>query len=235
MAKFRVLVADPAWEFGDNLTMSDVKRGSSSNYDTLTIADLKQLPVQEICTEDAILALWCPSALLSEGLGVMKAWGFRQTQTHIWVKTKKIPLRSLIRELAFAFKQLGPKLCSKATRADFAGEIKEIISKFRPDSVLAFGMGRLFRQTHEVALVGVRGKIYDKLKDKSQRSVHFHPSTKHSTKPEALQDMLEKMFPKAKCLELFARRDRPGWTCVGLECPSTLGEDIRISLDRLKS
>lgn len=230
MTRFRVLVADPAWEFGDNLTMSDVKRGSSSNYDTLTIEDLKQLPVQEVCTEEAILALWCPSALLSEGLEVMKAWGFRQTQTHIWVKTKKIPLRSLVRELVLAFKQLS----ADATPGNFAGVAKEIISKFRPDNVLAFGMGRLFRQTHEVALVGVRGKIYDKLKDKSQRSVHFHPSTKHSTKPEALQDMLEKMFPKAKRLELFARRDRPGWTCVGLECPSTLGEDIRISLDRLK-
>ena len=34
-------------------------------------------------------------------------------------------------------------------------------------------------------------------------------------------------------LELFARRDRPGWTTVGLECPSTEGEDIFASIDRL--
>jgi N6-adenosine-specific RNA methylase IME4 len=231
MAKFRVLVADPAWEFGDNLTMSDVKRGSSSNYDTLTIEDLKKLPVSEICTDDAVLALWCPSALLLDGLEVMKAWGFRQTQTHVWVKTKKIPLRSLVRELVLAFKVLA----ASPTKANFTGAIKEILSKFRLDNVLAFGMGRLFRQTHEVALVGVRGRIYDHLKNKSQRSVHFHPATKHSTKPEALQYMLEKMFPRAKRLEMFARRDRPGWTCVGLECPSTMGEDIRDSLNRLKS
>jgi N6-adenosine-specific RNA methylase IME4 len=230
MSKFRVVVADPAWEFGDNLTMSETKRGSSSNYDTLTIEDLKKLPVQDICQEDAVLALWCPSSLLSEGLEVMKAWGFRQTQTHVWVKTKKFPLRSLTRELVQTFKQLG----ANASKTNFSGLTKEILGKFNLGNLLAFGMGRLFRQTHEVALVGVRGRIYPHLENKSQRSVHFHPTTKHSTKPETLQEMLEKMFPNGERLEMFARRSRSGWTCVGLECPSTMGEDIRDSIDKLK-
>lgn len=35
-------------------------------------------------------------------------------------------------------------------------------------------------------------------------------------------------------LDIFARRARPGWTCIGLECPTSLGEDVRVSLDRLK-
>ena len=231
MSKFRVLDVDPPWSFGDDLTMSETKRGSSSNYDTLTLDDLKKLPVQEICEEDAILILWCPSSLLSEGLEVMSAWGFRQTQTHIWVKTKKAPLRKLAIELVLAFKQLG----ADESKANFSGLAKEILGKFRLRKVLAFGMGRLFRQTHELALVGIRGKIYQHLENKSQRSVHFFPTTKHSTKPEALQDMLEKMFPNGKRLEMFARRDRPGWTCVGMECPSTVGEDIRDSINRLKS
>lgn len=209
--------------------MSKTKRGASSNYDTLTIEDLKNLPVSDVCAEDAILVLWVPSALISEGLAVMSAWGFRQTQTFVWVKTKKSPLRYLQRDVVQAFKN-APK---KAARTGFAALVKNILNKFDLSKILSFGLGRMFRGTHELALVGVRGKIYNHLKDHSQRTVCLHPSTKHSTKPEILQDRLEKQFPRSKKLELFARRDRPGWTCLGNECPSTIGEDIRDSLNKL--
>ena len=119
----------------------------------------------------------------------MKEWGFRQTQTHVWVKTKKIPLLKLVRELVLEFKQLG----ADSVKAAFDSLVKEKLLEFDLGRVLAFGMGRLFRQTHEIALVGVRGKVYQHLENKSQRSVHFHPTTKHSTKPDTLQHMLEKM------------------------------------------
>lgn len=226
--KFRVIIADCPWGFGDELSMSKTKRGASANYDTLSIEDLKNLPVKEVCEDDAVLVLWVPSTLLQEGLDVMKVWGFRQTQTHIWVKTKKTPLSSLQKDLVNVFKA--------APKTGFAQLVKNILSKFSLDNLLAFGMGRLFRQTHELAIIGVRGKIYNHLENKSQRSVHFHPSTKHSVKPEALQDMLDLMFPKAKFskLELFARRQKTGWICVGNEAPMSKGEDVKQSIEKLK-
>jgi N6-adenosine-specific RNA methylase IME4 len=98
---------------------------------------------------------------------------------------------------------------------------------------LAFGMGRYFRAAHEIALIGTRGSCMPE--NKSQRSVIQHPALPHSAKPEALQDSLDLMYPGATKLELFARRDRPGWVCVGNECPSTQGEDIRASIERLAS
>jgi N6-adenosine-specific RNA methylase IME4 len=221
--KFRVIDADCPWPFSDKLTMSETKRGAASVYATLSIKDLKALPVKDIAEDDAILLLWCPSSLLQEGLDVMKAWGFRQTQTHIWIKTKKFHLKDLYKDL---------KLWMKKGNGIFS---LEDIKSFDLANVLSFGMGRLFRQTHELVLVGVRGKIYDHLANKSQRSVHFFPATKHSIKPDLLQNMLGEMFPTGNCLELFARRDKAGWTCVGLEAPSTPGEDIRVSIDRLKN
>jgi len=63
--------------------MSETKRGAASIYSTLSIEDLKVLPVKDIAEDDAVLLLWCPSSLIEDGLEVMKAWGFRQTQTHI--------------------------------------------------------------------------------------------------------------------------------------------------------
>jgi N6-adenosine-specific RNA methylase IME4 len=91
-------------------------------------------------------------------------------------------------------------------------------------------MGRLFRQTHEICLIGTRGKIYKQLANKSQRSVGFAENLRHSAKPEDLQDSLEIMFPKARKLELFARRIRPDWTCLGNEID---GKDIRDALAAL--
>lgn len=78
------------------------------------------------------------------------------------------------------------------------------------------GMGRLFRQSHELALIGTSGEtVYPWLEDHSQRSVAFDLNAGHSIKPPTLQDRLEIMFPDVNRLELFARRLRPGWTCLG--------------------
>ena len=221
--KAKVIVADPPYSFSDKLTMSDVKRGSASNYSTMTVKELEELDVKSIVANDAVLALWVPSSLLVEGISIMKAWGFIPKQTHIWVKTKKEPFKEII-------KVIGRFAQGRAGLFNFTSDLAE---KFSMSSMLAFGMGHLFRQCHEVCLIGTRGKPYKYLKDKSQRSVHFSPVLKHSAKPEIIQDMLEKMFPRVKKLEIFARRDRKGWECIGDESQSTYGEDIRVSLNAL--
>ena len=100
-------------------------------------------------------------------------------------------------------------------------------------SKLAFGMGRLARNCHEPCLVGVKGKYTKELANRSQRNIFLHPGLPHSQKPEDLQDSLELMFPERNKLEIFARRHRPGWNCIGNEAPATLGEDIRDSLGNL--
>ena len=98
---------------------------------------------------------------------------------------------------------------------------------------LAFGMGRLARNCHEPLLVGVKGKYTKFLKDHSQRNLFMHPTMKHSQKPESIQTSLDKMFPEWDKLEVFARRDRAGWTCIGNEAPGTPDEDIRDSIGDL--
>ena len=78
-------------------------------------------------------------------------------------------------------------------------------------------------------------EIYEHLKNKSQRSVCLASNLKHSAKPEDLQDSLDIMFHgnnNAK-LELFSRRQRKGWYCLGNEAPMTKGEDIRESFKKL--
>lgn len=89
---------------------------------------------------------------------------------------------------------------------------------------LGFGMGRQFRGCTEHALIGTKGKIAPL--SKSERNCDLHLSTPHSAKPENLQDKLEKMY-SGPYLELFARRDKPNWFCIGNEAPLSMGMDIR--------
>ncbi len=250
MKKFDIIVSDPPWSFSDKLTMAPVKRGASSQYSTLNLQAIKNLPVQKVVSKDAVLVLWVPGSLLQEGLDVMSAWGFNQKQIHVWVKTKKEPFEGLYKvvpNITNAFKplfKLGKNVDStdiKKIATDTTAIIRSMFAKtdfsgqWKLDDILAFGMGRLFRQTHEIALIGTRGNVYTMLKNKSQRSVHFGPVLKHSAKPEDLQDMLDVMFPGASKLELFARRERSGWVCLGNQCPTSYGEDIRDSLNKFIS
>jgi N6-adenosine-specific RNA methylase IME4 len=229
--KFRVIVADPPWKFSDKLKMSDVARGAAANYSVMTISDIKQLPVNDLAdSSGAVLALWVPSSLLQEGLDTMKAWSFAHKQTYVWVKTKKST--TLTREIRKGVFELAKKVGRKALKLDGKPMTFRDFDFIMDATMLAFGMGRLFRQTHEICLIGTsNNKIYKSLANKSQRSVCFAENLKHSAKPEHLQDSLDIMFPKGNKLELFARRDRSGWTCLGNEVCN--GEDIRISLSKL--
>jgi N6-adenosine-specific RNA methylase IME4 len=206
--KFSVIVCDPPWKFSDKLQQSDVKRGAAANYNTMSISDIKQLPVKMACHPDgAVLCLWVPSSLLQEGLDVMSAWGFFQKQVWVWIKIKKDPFAKL----------------KKQKKIDW--------DKIDFNDFLSFGMGHLGRNVHEIVLVGTCGKISSKVKNKSQRTVFFYENTKHSKKPELLQDKLELMFPGVDKLELFARRQRKGWCCLGNEVGEKL--DIKDSLAKL--
>jgi len=221
--KFRVIVADPPFGFSDSLTMSNVKRGASSNYGTMTIEKIKQISIKQIAEDDSVLCLWVPSSLLQGGLDIMNAWGFRQTQTWIWVKTKNDP-----------FKKLKKLLINELVNGDgisFRESVNAALKLFTLHDTLNFGMGRLGRNTHEVCLVGVKGSPYKFLKNKSQRTVFFSKNEKHSKKPNNLQDMLDVMFDGKK-IELFGRRSRDGWEVIGNESPSCVGEDIFDSIER---
>ncbi len=84
-----------------------------------------------------------------------------------------------------------------------------------------FGMGRTLRAEHEICLLGVRGR--PDTRNKSIRSTFVMDfeglsavNHRHSQKPEEFYTIVEQLFEGPYC-ELFARRQRPGWTCLGKE------------------
>lgn len=87
-----------------------------------------------------------------------------------------------------------------------------------------FGLGYFPRPQHELLLVCRRGRLPFNLKNAGsiqKWKQPYHRSAggvgrQHSAKPEAAQDLIERASP-GPYLELFARRERPGWTVWGNE------------------
>jgi N6-adenosine-specific RNA methylase IME4 len=65
---------------------------------------------------------------------------------------------------------------------------------------------------HELLLIGVKGSFLPKEKFKS---IINGENKIHSKKPIEVYDLIEKMYPSEKYLELFARNKREGWTSWG--------------------
>jgi len=76
------------------------------------------------------------------------------------------------------------------------------------------GMGNYWRVSHEFLLLGVRGRL--PFLDNTQRSWLLARRRKHSRKPYAVRELIEKVSP-GPYLELFGREEIPHsqWTVFG--------------------
>lgn len=83
--KYPVIYADPPWryEFAESET-----RAIENQYPTMTLDDIKALPVSGLATDDAILFMWATSPKLEEAFEVIRAWGFTYRSSAIWVKNQ---------------------------------------------------------------------------------------------------------------------------------------------------
>jgi len=87
--KFRTILADPPWQFQNRTGKVAPEHKRLNRYPTMTLEDIKALPVAEAADEKCHLYLWVPNALLPEGLAVMKAWGFDYKTNLVWEKVRK--------------------------------------------------------------------------------------------------------------------------------------------------
>ena len=88
-SKFRTILADPPWQFQNRTGKVAPEHKRLSRYETLTLDDIKALPVVTAADDVAHLYVWVPNALLPHGLDVMKAWGFNYKSNIVWHKRRK--------------------------------------------------------------------------------------------------------------------------------------------------
>lgn len=87
--RFSTVLADPPWQFQNRTGKMAPEHKRLSRYPTLTLQEIKDLPVEAIVEDTAHLYLWVPNALLAEGMQVMEHWGFTYKTNLIWYKVRK--------------------------------------------------------------------------------------------------------------------------------------------------
>jgi N6-adenosine-specific RNA methylase IME4 len=87
--KFGTILADPPWQFQNRTGKVAPEHKRLSRYGTMTLDDIKELPVASAAADTAHLYLWVPNALLPDGIAVMQAWGFLYKSNIVWHKIRK--------------------------------------------------------------------------------------------------------------------------------------------------
>ena len=82
------------------------------------------------------------------------------------------------------------------------------------------GLGWWTRSNAEICLIAVKGK--PKRKSASVRQLLFSPVEEHSKKPDEARDKIIELMGDLPRIELFARRETPGWDVWGNEVASTI-------------
>jgi N6-adenosine-specific RNA methylase IME4 len=169
---YGTILADPPWQFQNKTGKVAPEHKRLSRYTTLTLQQIKEIPVSVVAAEQSHLYLWVPNALLREGLEVMESWGFKYKTNIVWHKIRK---------------DGGPD---------------------------GRGVGFYFRNTTEIVLFGVRGKLRTFSPGRTQVNIIKSRKREHSKKPDELYDIIEQCS-RGPYLELFARGKRKGWNQWG--------------------
>lgn len=124
--KYNIIYADPAWSYDDK---SLNRGGAEIHYKTMSIEEIKKIPVNKISSDNCILFIWVTFPKLNEGLDTIKAWGFEfKTCAFVWIKTTK---KTIINQTSF-------------------------LPQDNFDSFM--GMGRWTRSNAEICLLATKGK-----------------------------------------------------------------------------
>ena len=89
LRQFSTVLADPPWQFVNRTGKIAPEHSRLARYPTMKLDEIQALPVPQIVKPTAHLYLWCPNALLPDGLAVMKAWDFTYKGNIVWHKIRK--------------------------------------------------------------------------------------------------------------------------------------------------
>lgn len=184
---YAVGLIDPPWRY---LAWSNKGLGKSADrhYETMTIDQLKALPVRSVFAKNAVIFVWVIDSHLELALDVINAWGFRyKTVGLYWVKTTKdgegYPMGT----------GFWTRANPEHTYECWAGDDQEV----------------------ERCLLATTPKVPTR-QDKGVPRLMISPRREHSRKPDETHERVERLV-NGPYLEMFSRTDREGWDVWGHE------------------
>lgn len=121
--QYRAIYADPPWAF--KTWTSDARlasRGSATPYETMSMDDIKALPVASWAAPDCALFIWIVWPTMPEALSVIESWGFKyKTCAFTWMKADQYKLFALEEDVYMGlgyWTRANSEVCLLATRGD---------------------------------------------------------------------------------------------------------------------
>jgi N6-adenosine-specific RNA methylase IME4 len=250
VSRYRTIVADPPWEIGDFPSNFGYEAGKACPYPTMTLGEIKALPVGDLAAPEAHLYLWTTVGFLVESYDVARAWGFEPMYPLVWCKPRfgqglGGKFTSNVEFVLFCRERHGAVRITSflADAAQVAGiTAREINREMGTSDMAGWWLSRLPHRSRIptwdqwLQLKSLIGFGDDHDEDVRLVNDHRHDALKcdtrwwtwprgaHSAKPEAFLDMVESVSPSPR-VEMFARRDRLGWDTWGDESLGTADMD----------
>ena len=83
--RYQAIIIDPPWDWGDEGDADQFGRARPV-YQTMSYAQLAELPVGDQAATNAHLYLWITNRSLPKGFSLLEAWGFRYVTMLTWCK-----------------------------------------------------------------------------------------------------------------------------------------------------
>lgn len=88
---FKVILADPPWMGSNQGSRASPaysgEQRAQAHYTTMTMGELRGLPVEAMAAPDALLFLWRVACMQEEACAVAWQWGFEVASEIVWCKT----------------------------------------------------------------------------------------------------------------------------------------------------
>ncbi|MDY7621040.1 MT-A70 family methyltransferase [Raoultella planticola] len=197
---YQLIYVDPPWQYGNKIS-----NGAAENhYTTMSLSELKHLPVWEVAAEDAVLAMWYTGTHTEEAIELAEAWGFRirTMKGFTWVKLNQYAERRFNKAIA------------EGELVDFYDLLSMLNSETRMNG------GNYTRANTEDLLIATRGIGLERV-SASIKQVVYSCLGEHSEKPWEVRHRLEKLYGDVSRVELFARESWPGWDRWGNQCSNS--------------
>lgn len=184
---YSTILLDPSWHFAVRSTKGE-GRSASQHYKTMTLDELKVLPVWDLAAKHCVMFMWVIDTHLPQALELMTAWEFKfKTVGFYWMKTNK-------------------------DGTDFMG--MGFWSRSGPESLWIANYEPLVEEPSNQALLATHGNPIRN--SKNVRRLIQSPRRQHSRKPDEAYERIEALVD-GPYIELFSRKNRPGWTAWGFE------------------
>lgn len=205
--KFDYADIDPPWPFD---TWSEKGNNIAGvHYDLMTAEDIKALPINALLADHALVGLWSTFPQMPLALECGKAWGL----TYV----------------TCLFLQIKHYVGKKSQNSWFLGNGKYTRANAEPCFIFKKGDGLGLPADHSIKQIVGDLPLSFRMEDLFPELL-LTAYQRHSRKVIDCYEGIERMYPAARKIRLFARDERPGWVSLGNE---VTGNDIRVDLEAI--